>query len=183
MRPLADTNVAKAPLADALAAKFGSPESADRHVDRVLQDYVGLLSRVSALERYLRWFPPDHFDRLSPDLQARVRSIAADHVSAIERDGRLYLTSVSQALEAALPLEELAAFQTKPSALDGCGTLRAASSLASDLMQLQSGFSQLFEVGDGSKSDELSTQAQLRRIAGLHSALSGRIAALCVAGR
>lgn len=178
--PLSADAGVQAPFTDALAKHFGSREAATQYVDRVLRQHVELLARVSALERFLRWFTPARFDALPKDQQRRIRALAAEHAEAIRTSGASYLDLVAQGLRAASPDSGSAPRPPRPESASCSATARTATSLAGDLKDLQAGFNGLFGGAEIEGSDK-SREELLRATSEHHAALGNRLAALCVA--
>jgi len=179
LEPLSGQASSSAPFAEALVARFGDTESADRYLDRVLQQHVNLLARVSALERYLIRFPASRLDAMPAAMQRRVRAIANQHIAAIQEEGAAYLDSIAQGLQAAQGSREGSA--PRASRSGGCGTTtaRAATSLAEDLKTLKNRFNRLFSDGEHDGPD-VSADVLLREAEHAFASLAARLANLCI---
>jgi len=179
LQPLGGQAASSAPFAKALVEQFGDTESADRYLDRVLQQHVNLLARVSALERYLIRFPASRLDTMPAAMQQRVRTIANQHIAAIQAEGAAYLDSVAQGLQAAQGSKEDLAPRVSRSGGCGTTTARAATSLAEDLKALKNRFNRLFSDGELDGPD-VPAEVLLKEAEQAHASLAARLANLCI---
>ncbi|WP_321470600.1 hypothetical protein [uncultured Paludibaculum sp.] len=170
LEPLSDDE-GETPAMGALTQHLGGKERANRYLDDVTRRYVGLLARVMALDRYLRWFTPTRVRGLDAVRRKRVEAIALDDAAMIRNEASEYLRLLSEGLAAAGLNHRPPEGASTARAPTGCFSASATASLAEDLRALQRGFSGLFVTSPENTATVDSTDraraALARRLAGL----------------
>ncbi|MGJ5817280.1 hypothetical protein [Paludibaculum fermentans] len=172
LAPITAGGTAESPSLALLTARFGDKDRAGQYLDDVTRQYVVLLARVTALDRYLRWFPPSRIDALDASSRRRVEAIALGDAAAVTNEANQYLHLVGEGL-AALAAKPLRPDSSGPApAAVRCTSIESASSLLEDLRSLHREFVALF----GSGSELAST---VERTARSRESFEHRLAALC----
>ncbi|MBN9658564.1 MAG: hypothetical protein J0H49_10325 [Acidobacteria bacterium] len=173
LEPISAGTAAESPSLALLTARFGDKDRASQYLDDVTRQYVVLLAQVTALDRYLRWFPPSRVDALDGPTRQRVAAIALSDAEAVTTEANQYLRLVGEGLAALAARPAPASPGGPASSAVRCTSIESASSLLEDLRSLHREFVTLF--GSGS---ELASSVE--RTARTRDALEHRIAALCV---
>lgn len=172
LEPISAGTASESPSLALLTARFGDKDRAGQYLDDVTRQYVVLLARVTALDRYLRWFPPARMETLDTPSRRRVEAIALSDAAAVTTEANQYLRLIGEGL-AALAAKPISPAPTGPSsAAMRCTSIESASTLLEDLRSLHREFVTLF--GSGS---ELASSVE--RTARTRDAFEHRLAALC----
>ncbi|QOY90125.1 hypothetical protein [Paludibaculum fermentans] len=172
LEPISAGTTAESPSLALLTARFGDKDRAGQYLDDVTRQYVVLLARVTALDRYLRWFPPTRMETLDMPSRRRVEAIALSDAAAVTTEANQYLRLIGEGLAALAARPASAAPVGPASAALHCTSIESASTLLEDLRSLHREFATLF--GSGS---ELASSVE--RTARTRDAFEHRLAALC----
>ncbi|MGC4050016.1 MAG: hypothetical protein QM757_11585 [Paludibaculum sp.] len=172
LEPLSAGSAAESPSLALLTARFGDKDRAGQYLDDVTRQYVVLLARATALDRYLRWFPSSRMAALDDSSRRRVEAIAFSDAAAVTTEANQYLRLIGEGL-AALSAKPASTAPTGPaSAALRCTSIESASSLLEDLRSLHREFVTVFASGP-----ELASSVE--RTARNRDSFEHRLAALC----
>lgn len=172
LEPISAGTSAESPRLALLTARFGDKDRAGQYLDDVTRQYVVLLARVTALDRYLRWFPPARMGTLDAPSRRRVETIALSDAAAVTTEANQYIRLIGEGLAALAAKPSSPAPTGQASAALRCTSIESASTLLEDLRSLHREFVTLF--GSGS---ELASSVE--RTARTRDAFEHRLAALC----
>jgi hypothetical protein len=133
------------PLAKALREYSGGLEPANNYLNAVRDSYLEVLVEGSALARLAERYADPEWDRLSPELQQRLKRIAADHVAAVRTNLRNYLRLVSPVLDEMASKQQVAVPKPSEGTEAGCAPWQtAAQPLVEGLRDFGTAFRRLF---------------------------------------
>jgi hypothetical protein len=146
----------------------------------VREAYFHTLADANVLSRLAQRYPEKDWDRVPPDVQARITRLAAGYIQAIQKDAPDYLRRLSDPLDEMLRRAAIAA--PLPGATGpGCTPWQPlVTRLVADLQQTQTSFRRLFVVDQTDAPLTLSADALLPQTVQLRSRLSEDLKTLCM---